>query len=262
MPYANNQGIRIHYRVEGEGRPLVLQHGYTQSLEHWYQCGYVDALKAHYRLVLLDARGHGGSDKPHERAAYAWPVGVMDVFAVLDALGIRRALYWGYSMGGSIGFGALTVAPERIIALVAGGAAADAFTIGDRLQHVDGSDPEAFVTAFESVMNAPIPPAIRATLLASDTRALAAAAQNRPSLIDRLSRIATPCFLYAGDRDFVFSRAKATAAQIASAKFQTLPGLTHPEGFMRSDLALPHVLAFLNGVPERRQPNNGMEPTG
>src|SRR5207237_3323115 len=68
MPYANNQGVRIHYRVEGEGLPLVLQHGYTQSLEHWYQCGYVDALKAHYRLVLVDARGHGGSDKPHERA--------------------------------------------------------------------------------------------------------------------------------------------------------------------------------------------------
>ncbi|HKI64943.1 MAG TPA: alpha/beta fold hydrolase [Burkholderiales bacterium] len=89
MPYANNQGVRIHYRLEGEGPPLVLQHGYTQNLEHWYQCGYVDALKARYRLVLIDARGHGASDKPHERAAYAWPVGAMDVLAVLDALGIR-----------------------------------------------------------------------------------------------------------------------------------------------------------------------------
>ena len=261
MPYANNQGIRIHYRVEGDGRPLVLQHGYTQSLEHWYQCGYVDALKAHYRVVLVDARGHGESDKPHERAAYAWPVGVTDIFAVLDALGIGRTLYWGYSMGGSIGFGALAIAPERIIALVAGGAAADATAIGDRLQHVDGSDPEAFVAAFESFMNAPIPPAVRAGLLAGDTRALAAAAQNRPSLIDRLSRIATPCLLYAGDRDFVFSRAKATASQIASAKFQLLPGLSHPEGFMRSDLVLPHVLAFLNDVSEQRQPDNGVEPT-
>ena len=260
MPYANNQGVRIHYRVEGEGRPLVLQHGYTQNLEHWYQCGYVDALKARYRLVLIDARGHGASDKPHERAAYAWPVGAMDVLAVLDALGIRQTLYWGYSMGGAIGFGALTIASERFIALVAGGAAADAFNIGDRLQHVDGRDPEAFVAAFESIINAPIPPATRATLLASDTRALAAAAQNRPSLIDQLSQIATPCFLYAGDQDFAFARAQATASQIPNAKFEVLPGLTHPDAFVRSDLALPHVLGFLNGVLERRQPNNSMEP--
>jgi pimeloyl-ACP methyl ester carboxylesterase len=261
MPYANNQSIRIHYRVEGEGPPLVLQHGYTQTLEHWYQCGYVDALKARYRLLLVDARGHGDSDKPHERAAYAWPVGVMDVLAVLDAVGIRQALYWGYSMGGAIGFGALTIAPERLIALVAGGAAADAFNLGDRLQHIDGADPEAFIAAFESIMNATIPPAVRAKIFASDTRALAAAAPNRPSVIEQLSRIATPCFLYAGDKDFLFPRAQTTASRIPNAKFVVLPGLTHPEAFVRSDLALPRVLGFLEGVSKGHQPNNGMEPT-
>lgn len=261
MPYASNQGIRIHYKVEGEGLPLVLQHGYTQSLDRWYQCGYVAALKSSYRLVLIDARGHGASDKPHDRAAYSWPVGVMDVLAVLDALRIRRALYWGYSMGGSIGFGALTIAPERITALVAGGAAADAFTIGTQMRHIDGSDPEAFVTAFEAIIKAPIVPAVRDKLLASDTRALAAAAQDRPSLMDKISQVATPCFLYAGDKDFVFSRAQATASHIAGAQFQVLPGLTHPEAFLRSDLSLPHVLGFLAKVPGERQPNNGMEPT-
>ena len=261
MPYANNQGVRIHYKVEGEGPPLVLQHGYTQNLERWYQCGYVGALKSRYRLILIDARGHGASEKPHDRASYAWPIGVVDVLAVLDALGIRQALYWGYSMGGSIGFGALTIAPERIIALVAGGADADASTTGDRMQHVDGTDPEAFVTAFEAIINAPIPPAVRDKLLASDTRALAAAAPNRPSLINKVSQVATPCFLYAGDKDFVFSRAQATASHIPHATFQALPELTHPEAFVRSDLALPHVLGFLDKVLEKRQPNNGMEPT-
>jgi pimeloyl-ACP methyl ester carboxylesterase len=261
VPYASNQGVRIHYKVEGEGPSLVLQHGYSQSLERWYQCGYVDALKSSYRLILIDARGHGASEKPQDRASYAWPIGVVDVLAVLDALGIRRTLYWGYSMGGSIGFGALTIAPERIIALVAGGAAADAFTLGTQMQHVDGSDPEAFVAAFEAIINAPISPAVRGKLLASDTRALAAAAQDRPSLINEISQVATPCFLYAGDKDFVFSRAQVTASHIPGAQFQALPGLTHPEAFVRSDLALPHVLGFLDKVPGTRQPNNGMEPT-
>jgi len=64
MPYADNQGVRIHYQIEGLGHPLVLQHGFTESIEDWYECGYVDALRRDYRLILVDARGHGKSDKP------------------------------------------------------------------------------------------------------------------------------------------------------------------------------------------------------
>jgi pimeloyl-ACP methyl ester carboxylesterase len=45
MPYAVNEGVRIHYQIEGEGEPLVLQHGFTDSLETWYELGYVEALK-------------------------------------------------------------------------------------------------------------------------------------------------------------------------------------------------------------------------
>jgi len=71
MPYADNQGVRIHYRVEGEGPPLVLQHGMIQSIEDWYERGYVGALTAAgFRLILADARGLGRSDKPHDPAAY------------------------------------------------------------------------------------------------------------------------------------------------------------------------------------------------
>ncbi len=68
MPYADNQGIRIHYRVEGEGPPLVLQHGFSQGMQRWYRAGYVNALKHDYQLILIDARGHGSSDKPHDSA--------------------------------------------------------------------------------------------------------------------------------------------------------------------------------------------------
>jgi pimeloyl-ACP methyl ester carboxylesterase len=260
MPYASNQGVRIHYEIEGEGLPLVLVHGITGSLKWWYQCGYVDVLQKHYRLVLIDARGHGKSDKPHERAAYAWPTGGMDVLAVLDELRIPQAIYWGYSMGAGFGFDALATAPERVAALVAGGATAEAVDIG-RLRHIDGSDPEAWVAAFESRMNARFAPEYRAVLLTKDARAFAAAAQDRPSLIAQLSKVSTPCLLYAGDQDFVFPSAEATARQIPNAKFEILPGLAHPTGFVRSDLVLPRVLPFLEGAAKRRQPNNGMEPT-
>ena len=70
MPYTTNQGVRIHYQVEGEGPPLVMQHGFTDSIETWYELGYVDTLKHDYRLILVDARGHGHSDKPRTPDAY------------------------------------------------------------------------------------------------------------------------------------------------------------------------------------------------
>jgi pimeloyl-ACP methyl ester carboxylesterase len=58
MPYANNDGTKIHYEVDGAGPPLVLQHGFTSCIEDWFKNGYVAALRPRYRLVLIDARGH------------------------------------------------------------------------------------------------------------------------------------------------------------------------------------------------------------
>ena len=49
-----NKGVRIRYQLEGDGLPLVLQHGYGNTLESWYELGYVDALKDKYRLILID----------------------------------------------------------------------------------------------------------------------------------------------------------------------------------------------------------------
>ena len=79
MPYADNGSVRIHYQVEGEGPALVLQHGFTESLVDWYESGYVEALRPDYRLILIDARGHGASDKPHDPDAYVLNRRVADV---------------------------------------------------------------------------------------------------------------------------------------------------------------------------------------
>src|SRR5262245_6676669 len=122
MPYVNNKDVRIHYRVEGAGAPLVLQHGYSDSLESWYEHGYVAGLERAYRLVLVDARGHGASDKPHDPEAYATECQVSDILAVLDALDMPVAHYWGFSMGGQIGFGLAGHAAARFDSLILGGA--------------------------------------------------------------------------------------------------------------------------------------------
>src|SRR5262245_39169739 len=99
MPYASNQGVRIYYEVEGDGPPLILQHGSACSSAEWREMGYRDILRRDYQLILIDARGHGASEKPHDPAAYALPLRVADVTTVLDALALHHAHYFGYSMG-------------------------------------------------------------------------------------------------------------------------------------------------------------------
>ena len=89
MPYVKNQGIRIHYRVEGDGPALVLQHGFTSSGELLRRYGYTEALKNDYRVISIDARGHGSSDKPYHPEAYRLSCLVDDVLALLDKLNIK-----------------------------------------------------------------------------------------------------------------------------------------------------------------------------
>lgn len=99
----------------------------TGDITFWRGYGYADQLKDTFTVILFDARGHGQSDKPHEAAAYDYQLydyQLMggDVLAILDALEIIRANYWGYSMGGFIGLGLAKHYPERLISLISGGA--------------------------------------------------------------------------------------------------------------------------------------------
>ena len=120
MPFAHNNGVRIFYRVVGDGSPLVLHHGLGGTHEEWSRTGYVKALNGKYRLILMDARGHGKSDKPHAPKKHGMEYMVGDVVAVLDDLGIKKAHFWGYSMGGRVALAAGKYAPDRFIAQIIG----------------------------------------------------------------------------------------------------------------------------------------------
>lgn len=249
MPYTTNQGVRIHFQVEGEGPPLVLQHGFTQNLKTWYLAGYVAALKSHYQLIVVDARGHGASDKPHDPAAYELPLRVRDVVAVLDALHLRTAHFWGYSMGGWIGFGMTKYAPERVRTLIIGGQ----HPYEQRFARLDGSNPEAFVETLFGGLGvdiATLPPEEQEELFANDFQALAASRQDRPSLEDILPTMTMPCLLYIGEADGSFSQAQACVKHIPNVSFVSFPGFNHGDAFYRVDVVLPHITKFLQAVRE------------
>jgi pimeloyl-ACP methyl ester carboxylesterase len=253
MPHADNQGVRIHYEVEGKGEPLVLQHGLIQSIEDWYEFGYVEALKLGYRLILVDGRGHGQSDKPHDPEAYRLDSWVGDIIAVLEALALPKAHFWGYSMGGWIGFGMVKYAPERVDRLVIGGSHPYARDQESARRffaaHLDDSADD-FITALEDRFGAQVSPARKERLRHLDRRALLALSQDRPELSDMLPAMRLPCCLYAGETDPLYQPAKAASERIPGAVFFSLFGLAHAGAFRSSDLVVPRVLAFLQGKPE------------
>ena len=249
MAYAVNQGVRIHYRTEGDGKPLVVQHGITDSLETWYDLGYVETLKPQYRLILIDARGHGASDKPHESDAYDWQRNVEDIAAVLDDLDFPRTHSFGYSMGGRIGFAIARYAPERVRSLILGGG-----TPYPRPQAGPDRMLEAFkrgAEAIPSMWDAPLPTAVKDRLVKNDVEALVAFRTNalqHPGFAEILPTMTMPCLLFAGENDWHHAKNKECIRSIPNVTFFYLPGLGHVEALFRSDLVLPHVTQFLATV--------------
>jgi pimeloyl-ACP methyl ester carboxylesterase len=250
VPYADNAGIRIHYEVEGTGPALVLQHGIMQSVEDWFECGYVAALRARYRLILVDARGHGQSDKPHDGASYALASRVADVVAVIDAVDVERAHFWGYSMGGLFGFGMAKYAPKRINALVIGGQhpyARNQEALRQMIRQGVSGGSDAFVAAFEKA-EGPISDTYAARLRTGDFEAYLAMVLDRGSMEDMLGTMAMPCCMYAGEADPAFSQALSASERIPNSRFFSLPGLTHMQTFVESEKVVPQVVEFLDAA--------------
>jgi pimeloyl-ACP methyl ester carboxylesterase len=111
-------GVTLDVQVEGEGRPVILLHGFPDTKRLWTK--QVPALvDAGFKVIVPDQRGYGASDKPAEVDAYAIPFLAIDVTAVLDACGVERAHVVGHDWGAAIAWATASFAPERVDHLVA-----------------------------------------------------------------------------------------------------------------------------------------------
>ena len=112
--FFNSAGVRIRYVEAGQGPPVVLIHGYIANADrHWVQTGVFENLAADHRVIALDCRGHGQSDKPTDPGAYGLEM-ANDVLRLLDHLKIRRAHVVGFSMGAFIVGRLVTTRPDRV----------------------------------------------------------------------------------------------------------------------------------------------------
>ena len=111
-------GVGIEYEVTGEGRPVVLLHGFPDSGRLWRH--QVPALiEAGFKVIVPDMRGYGRSDKPTGKDAYTMDLLVGDVLAVIDAAGADRAHVVGHDWGAGVAWATALMAAERVDHLVA-----------------------------------------------------------------------------------------------------------------------------------------------
>jgi len=116
----DSDGVDIFYSVEGEGEPVVLIHGAgATGAINWRVPKIVQMLSQKYRVITMDVRGHGKSDKPDNGAVGA--AAAEDVRRLLDHLDLENAHIVGYSMGSMITLKLMTEYPERVRSAVIGG---------------------------------------------------------------------------------------------------------------------------------------------
>jgi pimeloyl-ACP methyl ester carboxylesterase len=244
----------------GGGAPVLILGGFLDPIELVRRAPIAEALARftdEFRLIFVDHRGHGRSDKPHDAAAYAMPLRVADVVAVLDELQIPRAHLLGISWGGRLCFGVGRHAPERVRSLIAIGQhpyeidrnGPLARVVGDALEASMQRGIEALVEAFEAIAGR-YADDVRSTYLACDAEAMRAAweaAIAEGAVVEDLSTWGLRCLICAAedDADF-FEDAQRAAAEIPNAEFVAIPGTDHlGVDTARVDPILPAVLRTL-----------------
>ena len=97
-------GVNLAYWDMGEGNPLLLLHGFTADSElNWERSGIAEKLlQSGRRVIMLDARGHGQSDKPHTSYSYWNRAMAKDVGAFAEYMGLHEYDILGYSMGAKV----------------------------------------------------------------------------------------------------------------------------------------------------------------
>lgn len=118
MPYVNgNGGVKVYYEVEeGAEPPLVFVHGWTANMNWWKEQRNYFAGK--YKMVFLDNRGHGKSDKPLESEHYRFENFVSDLDLVVKEAGLSKFVLIGHSFGTMISMKYCSEHPENVLGLV------------------------------------------------------------------------------------------------------------------------------------------------
>jgi pimeloyl-ACP methyl ester carboxylesterase len=220
-------GVRIAYEELGDGDATLLHHGFaSDSKTNWVRSGVARAIvNAGRRVVLIDARGHGRSEKPHDVEAYLGEAMERDVQALLDHLEVEEVAVVGYSMGSFVAV-RLAVSDPRVRSLVLGGVGT--FQGGFSSPEQTKSIAEALEADEKSAITDPTALAFRnfADATGADRVALAAVQRARSAApgVEVLSAITVPTLVVNGEHDTLVGRSDLFVEAIPQAELKLVPG--------------------------------------
>ena len=262
--YAEVNGARIHYVVQGQGSPVLLIHGYPLSGELFSKNR--DALSQSHKVITIDLRGFGKSTAPAEDPG-SLQTYAKDALAVLDTLNVPKAVIGGMSMGGPIVFEMYRTAPERFSGMIlidtianpAGiveqhiwkGMAQKAVTYGPQ-SLVDELLKDMLTGATRKYM--PQQAAFLGDIVKQATVAGDVAGANvlatRPDSVPMLKTITVPTLILEGLEDTVYPPVFSEKMQqnIANSKLVVIPGAAHALTYEKAEQVNQAMLSWLNSL--------------
>ncbi len=217
--YTSFDGAKIWYEVKGAGQPVLLVHGFIVNSSTWKRAAfYNDLQKAGYKVITVDLRGNGLSDKPHEATSYGNDAEAKDIMGLLTSLGINKYQVIGYSRG-SIITARLLVLDKRIQKAVLGGMGTD-FTNPDWPRRI----------MFYKALSGDSIPELKGVVeyvqkSGLDQKALALLQKEQPSTSkEALGKIQQPILVICGTEDSDNGSAAELARLFPHATLATVPG--------------------------------------
>jgi 3-oxoadipate enol-lactonase len=253
--------VSLHCRLEGDGEPVLLVHGFPLSGEMWTPLA--TRLRSRYRLIIPDLRGHGASEASETASMQRYAADLAQLLDHLDET--RRVVVVGLSMGGYVAFEFVRRYPERVRALVLANTRASADspeqvrTRRDTAERVlrEGSHVVADAMLgklFSPGTAAELRDRWRGIMAATPPRGVAAALgamAERPDSIDTLRAFASPVLVVAGRDDAVTSLDDARAMRDAAgnATLEVIEGAGHMSPVEQPDRFASVLQTFLERLP-------------
>ena len=212
-------GTKIYYEVKGNGEPVLLVHGFIVNGQSWKRTElYKDLLANGYKVIILDQRGNGFSDKPHDSTAYDNDAEAKDIMGLMKHLNIKKYSAVGYSRG-SIIVARLLALDKNIKKAVMGGMGAE-FT--------DPQWPRRIM--FYHALRGDSVPELKAMVdnvkkQGLDQQALAYLQRSQPSTSkEELGKVKQPVLIICGDKDSDNGSAKELADLFKHPTYKITPG--------------------------------------
>jgi pimeloyl-ACP methyl ester carboxylesterase len=268
--FFSSAGVRIRYLDQGHGDAIILLHGYAGSADaHWVKPGVFDRLAADHRVIALDLRGHGKSDKPHDPAAYGPELG-KDILRLMNCLGLPRVHLVGYSLGAGVAAQLAAANPGRFatLTLIASGSyrtwtSEDDVAAERAARELESDSPFRSLVLTVSPVDAPLPTeerildVSRALAAANDVHALAALNRGRRGMItpdSALASIAVPVLGIVGGADRDLVAMQQLGAVLHDYHLVVVDSAAHggDRGVLRRPEAILALQRFVGGSPPVR----------